>query len=39
MESADSEDHRMVGKSLIAVSEVKHLCLIPLVSLGGNAYA
>ena len=39
MESAHSEDHGIVGKSLVAMSEVKHLCLILLVSLGGNAYA
>jgi hypothetical protein len=34
MESAHSEDYRLVGNSLIAMPKVKHLCLILLVSLG-----
>jgi hypothetical protein len=38
MESAHTEDNRMVGNSLGAMAGVKHLCLILLVSLGGSAY-
>jgi hypothetical protein len=39
MESAHAENHRLVGKSLIGMPEVKHFDLILLVPRGGSAYA